>query len=1112
LDHRASRQFYGVSNIHELLKAEYGDRLPQHVHLYHERVDQQHDVTPRDEQGIAELGKLEGNLYVVQYAQDPGSMLIGAAFILGGMVINGIIAAFEDKPKPKQLTAPGSPNNGLGERQNQARILGRIPDIYGSVKAYPDLVAHPYIVYENHVEVETCLMCVGRGQYEVNEFFVRDGDTRVSEIPDMSVEIYWPGNIPGSGAPEYTIGEPISDPTYNVYPVKGINGQVLEPYNGRSIMGSINSSRNVFGLGMRFTSPSTGVGIIDIPVIDSETEVTDRLAVGDVCELRFSTNTIARFLSGPRIVDEAISGVGTAPALRDDEAGYTITAISALSAVAPGSGYAGTVAVTLSIPVAKQAAWDSINTFATAPNFFAGTIYNHAAILTPLIGYEGPFFGDDPNMQKIYCNFVADRGLYMDDSHNAKSIDVIIDVHVAPANANGTIAGAWEEFQTTVTGSATQRSTKAVTMVIEPSFTGRFLIRARRNTNTYWRTYQHAQGFLTPVGGTYTGTEQFESEYAPHFGLIEDEIRWSHCYSMSVPLEGSFGSVTLVHARTVNNRRAREVKDRRLNLIVTRMQQTWNGTVFGGAATATEFPEDAFFAICKDNYIGNMADDEIDFTGIADAFQAVRDYFGDNIIDFGYTFDSDDTSLEEMLTVIAENSFCTVYRDGKVIKVKPLIATDEAVLLFNHRNKWPGTEERQINFGNEQQYDGVQIDYTDGTNGDIQTIFLPNYDNSQRPRQIDLVGINSRIRALTIAWRAYNRLRYQNMTVSFKALPEAMLTVVDDRILVSDNTRSVVEDGEIVNVSGLTITCSQEVDLNGEQCTLFLQNPDGSVESMGVTQGANIRELVLPTAPGFTLNDDIANGLRTTYLLVRDNEPAPRAFLLAEKKATTDGMFDLTAYNYAHAYYFNDGLVLWLPYRGTTGFSLSRDWSPYERTTTLSSGFAGSTSGTGRGTVYSCTVSGESITITPGDNNKSVTSYTTYTKACWLRKADSVAGGDILGTPSPSIEEVWIVSASDEMRVLHGGVVQVEVTVPIDEWFHGAVTYDAVAGDIHLYLNGELVDKNLSAAAPGIKNGLVAFENWVGQADDLRLYRRVLSPYEIRELYLRTLNVFDEFN
>nr|MCJ9138093.1 hypothetical protein [Acinetobacter baumannii]MCJ9280973.1 hypothetical protein [Acinetobacter baumannii] len=95
-------------------------------------------------------------------------------------------------PKPQAPTV-GSSNNELAQRSNQARLNGRIPDIFGRVRSYPDLIAQPYTYFDDATgkEIEYCLMAIGRGYYQIED--CRDGTTEVSGIDGVSVSIYDPG-------------------------------------------------------------------------------------------------------------------------------------------------------------------------------------------------------------------------------------------------------------------------------------------------------------------------------------------------------------------------------------------------------------------------------------------------------------------------------------------------------------------------------------------------------------------------------------------------------------------------------------------------------------------------------------------------------------------------------------------------------------------------------------------------------------------------------------------------------------------------------------------------------------------------------------------------------
>jgi hypothetical protein len=83
------------------------------------------------------------------------------------------------------------------------------------------------------------------------------------------------------------------------------------------------------------------------------------------------------------------------------------------------------------------------------------------------------------------------------------------------------------------------------------------------------------------------------------------------------------------------------------------------------------------------------------------------------------------------------------------------------------------------------------------------------------------------------------------------------------------------------------------------------------------------------------------------------------------------------------------------------------------------------------------------------------------------------------------------------------------------QWVHGAVTYDDTA--IRIYINGELSGEKkwlwsstprgcASRLRPGVgrlqSSPTGEQRQWIGAIDELALYRRALSPEEIRSHYV----------
>lgn len=136
---------------------------------------------------IEHIQTLEGTFYVVI---EPAWLQFVYYAIVAIMAAYSIYTVLT-MPKP-QAPVAGSSNNELAQRSNQARLNGRIPDIFGRVRSYPDLIAQPYTYFDDATgkEIEYCLMVIGRGYYQIKD--CRDGTTEVSGIDGVSVSIYDP--------------------------------------------------------------------------------------------------------------------------------------------------------------------------------------------------------------------------------------------------------------------------------------------------------------------------------------------------------------------------------------------------------------------------------------------------------------------------------------------------------------------------------------------------------------------------------------------------------------------------------------------------------------------------------------------------------------------------------------------------------------------------------------------------------------------------------------------------------------------------------------------------------------------------------------------------------
>lgn len=121
---------------------------------------------------------------------------VGLAFGAFIAVVAAIaVVAFMPKPTiPNGLgSQKDSPNNDLTGQTNIARLYQAIPDIYGKIRAFPDLVEPSLSEYIDNVKNITEVMCIGVGNYLIEN--VKYADTLLSTINGAFYEVFNPGDV-----------------------------------------------------------------------------------------------------------------------------------------------------------------------------------------------------------------------------------------------------------------------------------------------------------------------------------------------------------------------------------------------------------------------------------------------------------------------------------------------------------------------------------------------------------------------------------------------------------------------------------------------------------------------------------------------------------------------------------------------------------------------------------------------------------------------------------------------------------------------------------------------------------------------------------------------------
>ncbi len=215
---------FQVESLGEWLLQHYGVEPAFNVQIFTGEPCAENEITG----DIAAIVADEHDAYVI--LQSPGEPMT----IFYAVMVVFMVAAIVLMPKP---VMPGninrtqqSPNNSLANRQNQVRMLERVEDIYGTVRAVPSLMMPTYIKYLDNAKYEYGYYCVGRGYYDISE--VRDGETLVADIDGASASIYGPFTSPNSGdAPLIQIGDAIIDEVLTTLRAIEVDGITMKALN-----------------------------------------------------------------------------------------------------------------------------------------------------------------------------------------------------------------------------------------------------------------------------------------------------------------------------------------------------------------------------------------------------------------------------------------------------------------------------------------------------------------------------------------------------------------------------------------------------------------------------------------------------------------------------------------------------------------------------------------------------------------------------------------------------------------------------------------------------------------------------------------------------------------
>ncbi|CAM0102406.1 tail protein [Vibrio phage 159E36-2a] len=806
-----------------------------------------------------------------------------------------------------QNRSQNSATNSLGSRTNESAIGNRIDDIWGTVRRHtPRLMSAPRIDYVNNVEVEKFATYISMGKVAVDN--VRDGDTAFERLTNGKFNMWWPGgnpNHPTNRTPDYQIGGVIDEPLVITQESRELQATELSPPNDLAIGGTPrwNATSNVNNVVLRITNgDELEVDLREHFNVDDSVSILESAVV-------LTTNIIKLWRqSGVSKVDRDFTIVGQTENISGtfDVIGVTSDTVT----IDTTDAFLDTFTDKPLITSLWQATRSSDNlSFSTEESeILDADWYEDEELVNPIINVTDVSFSpavssefnefieieNEPFCDKLQFNFVSRSGFYKVVKGSDKNIEANIEVTLVQLDENGDPTGVTSTRNVTFTSNQNSLRKQAAVSYERDNPYDYSLSLVRRTTNR----------------------DKDENV------VNVDEIQFDKLYFLTDIPDQDYGDVTVAQCEIPYSISASGVKDRRLNLDVTRYLQPYIGNGQFGPEAAIDTVAETVVAMSLDKYNGRLQLNDIDADLYLTVQQQLIEYYGNSdFVRVGYDFDSTTLRFQDEYLLLWNAVSCRGYAQNAKYKVYPDILRNDSSKQFTHRNKIPGTDTRSRTY--RTQNDGIELTYRSNDTGDFETIILHVDGVSSVNRvELELSGAVNDVQASVRAYRELNMLKYQRISAVFEGDGAARLTVPGERVDVVDNTR-IVKRPENVNVydvyggyveevsnDGYTVTLSEPVYFteNETHSIRFSDSEGNLLESINAEPGSNEYEVVLSELPSKQLYTGY-DMEKSTFTFAADMSRLALPMLIVDTESTERDNLQtrqLSCINYNPLYYQND--------------------------------------------------------------------------------------------------------------------------------------------------------------------------------------------------------------
>lgn len=731
-----------------------------------------------------------------------------------------------------------SGNTQFTGQTNTARLYSQRPDIYGKVRAYPDLIGEALLEYANNKKVLTHYFNIGLGYYDLTQF--RFSDSALASFQESTYTVYQPGEVNPVVREQFSFPEIDSSGTE----LKGVNEAEPDPsapsfFSTPSSVGidSSNTFTVVYDNPTPTIPPASGGG--GQLGIWYNNRTPDNKIPSEAVRFTYSiTNPFGGFVTYEYTASSATISFDS---LTDK---YTVISQSFNGETGSFGGFTGEVGIT------------------EAESFYVG------------------WFLSTVECTELWFNTVFRRGL---------KGEAIIEFEYQPCDSQGNPAGA--SLFSTATYSDDTFDDQSFTFKAQSLPSSYYRVRARRTNNS--NDDGSSQSTLESIAAIRVKTNVVHPE-----------------------------DTTLTIQSTAGN--AETGTEMKFNVMASRKMIWWDGSTVRGwnAATKTELPADlraSEFAAdgILHNYIvmGGGSADEID----VDELYAIHDKvyaINPELTKCSITFDDADQALGDRVKTLALLLDVETSYDG----IKEFFVRDETrsivVAQFDAYNLADDQYSKTYSFMLKDQYTGVRLEWVDVSDKNKKryiNLALGGSGNviesdSFHPKEIKFLGCGNETQAMHRAKLEFNKLIYQNESVTFNVVDDGFIPRFGDMVRFIEYADEYVVNGEVIAISGNTYTSSAWLGDLEYGVTYWATCTKANGQTTDWVELTSWNEQSFTTSSPMTgayVADQINSQVGSRFIIRTTAEKEADLYVITDKQPSSDGTVKISCINYDERTYQN---------------------------------------------------------------------------------------------------------------------------------------------------------------------------------------------------------------